>query len=302
VVIQGFRPYPLQFDREIITFQDGGISAIDWSMTEDDDIDSSAPILIILHGLAGDSDKAHILSVCWEARQRGYRVAVMIGRGCGDLELKTAKVYTAGDTEDFRAVLGRIREKYPRAALYGVGFSLGSNILTRFAGEEGGQCPLNGFVSICNPYDFHEITSDIPLKSKVLHAFISKVVMRKQVKKLKELGCAGKIDITRKVFTAEKPTICENDKEARTRGFRESSCVSYIPNIEIPGLFISAMDDIVCLRKGFPIEKIEHNCNLMMCLTEFGGHLGYFEGLHAHQWHPEVVMDYFDTLERYFNE
>lgn len=46
-----------------------------------------------------------------------------------------------------------LREKYPNALLFGVGWSLGANILLRYLAEEGSEAPLAGAVSLCNPFN-----------------------------------------------------------------------------------------------------------------------------------------------------
>lgn len=46
-------------------------------------------------------------------------------------------LYSAGNTDDTRQALYYISSKYPKARLLGLGFSLGSNVMTRYLAEEG---------------------------------------------------------------------------------------------------------------------------------------------------------------------
>jgi predicted alpha/beta-fold hydrolase len=52
-----------------------------------------------------------------------------------------------------REVVSHVSDRYPNANLYGVGWSLGANILVRYLGQESHNCPLSGAVSLCNPFN-----------------------------------------------------------------------------------------------------------------------------------------------------
>ena len=44
--------------------------------------------------------------------------------------------YSAGHTDDTRNALMYVANRYPKARLLGLGFSLGANVITRYLGEE----------------------------------------------------------------------------------------------------------------------------------------------------------------------
>ncbi len=46
-----------------------------------------------------------------------------------------------------------VQERYPSSELLAAGWSLGGNILVRYVGEEGDQCPISAAASLCNPLD-----------------------------------------------------------------------------------------------------------------------------------------------------
>lgn len=58
----------------------------------------------------------------------------MLGAG---VEITSTQFYSGGYTDDLRRALLYLSNKYPRAKLLGVGFSLGANVMTRYLGEEG---------------------------------------------------------------------------------------------------------------------------------------------------------------------
>ena len=46
-----------------------------------------------------------------------------------------------------------VKQRYPQSELLAAGWSLGANILVRYLGEGGAECPISAAVSMCNPFD-----------------------------------------------------------------------------------------------------------------------------------------------------
>lgn len=46
-----------------------------------------------------------------------------------------------------------VQKRYPSSELLAAGWSLGGNILVRYLGEEGPNCPISAAASLCNPLD-----------------------------------------------------------------------------------------------------------------------------------------------------
>ena len=81
------------------------------------------------------------------------RCVVFNARGCADAELRTPQLFCASYTDDIRHAIKHIAKRLPGAPLIGVGYSLGSNILVKYLGEEGDRTPLIGAASLGNPFD-----------------------------------------------------------------------------------------------------------------------------------------------------
>jgi predicted alpha/beta-fold hydrolase len=67
--------------------------------------------------------------------------------------MTTPFLYSAGYTEDIRRVVAHLRAAHPAAKLFAVGFSLGSNKLAKFVGEEAQSGALDGAVCLAAPLD-----------------------------------------------------------------------------------------------------------------------------------------------------
>ena len=74
------------------------------------------------------------------------------------ITIQTPKSYNGSDTGDIRAAVRHILQKENSTLLFGIGYSLGANLLTKWIGEEGKDCPLLAAVSVSNPFDFNAAT------------------------------------------------------------------------------------------------------------------------------------------------
>lgn len=98
--------------------------------------DDSKPLLIMLHGLAGGSHEIYLRTVlkplCLDAAsdEERWEALVVNARGCAHSRITSGVLYNARATWDVRQVVQWARTKWPKRKLFGMGFSLGANILT----------------------------------------------------------------------------------------------------------------------------------------------------------------------------
>jgi hypothetical protein len=85
----------------------------------------------------------HVLSISVDVRTLLRRVNIFSFlthyQGAG-VPITSSKLYTAGGTDDLRQALMYLSKRFPNAPLLGIGYSLGANIMTRYAAEEGRRC------------------------------------------------------------------------------------------------------------------------------------------------------------------
>lgn len=79
--------------------------------------------------------------------------------------------------------------------------------------------------------------------------------------------------------------------------YRRCSSASYVGNVSVPLLCISALDDPVCTREAIPWDECRANINIVLATTKRGGHLAFFEGLTAASvWWVRAVDEFFKVL------
>ena len=106
--------------------------------------EDTKPLLITLHGLSGGSYETylrHVLEPLVKATPEGdkpnggisggeWEALVINSRGCAGSKITTSILYNARATWDIRQTVKWARKIWPNRPLYGIGYSLGANILT----------------------------------------------------------------------------------------------------------------------------------------------------------------------------
>jgi predicted alpha/beta-fold hydrolase len=92
------------------------------------------PMLVVLHGLSGGSYEIYLRQVLaplvLTGGEREWAACVVNSRGCAMHKITSNVLYNARATWDCRQTVKWLREAFPNRPLYGIGFSLGANILT----------------------------------------------------------------------------------------------------------------------------------------------------------------------------
>jgi predicted alpha/beta-fold hydrolase len=115
---------------------DGGTIALDWArkgnVFDDSQLPLDAPVVILHHGLVGDSQSEYIYHMSWTLLCAGYRVVVMVARGCGGLELTSGEIFAGRRTTDVANCVDRVKHLHPQSKVFWVGFSLGAALTLQY--------------------------------------------------------------------------------------------------------------------------------------------------------------------------
>ncbi|KAK9053084.1 hypothetical protein SSX86_029714 [Deinandra increscens subsp. villosa] len=304
-----FRNIPdVKLKRECLRTEDDGTVTLDWVSGDAGSLPGNSPILLLLPGLSGGSDDSYVRHMLVRARNKGWRVVVFNSRGCADSPVTTPQMYSASFLGDLDAVVNHVGSRYPKANLYGVGWSMGANILVQYLGKEAGARRLSGAVSMCNPFDL--VMSDEDLCkgfNRIYNSSLAKAlsgILKKHLMLFEDIG--GDYNIP---LAANAQTIRDYD-EGLTRvsfGFKsvdeylQNSCsANYIKYVRTPLLCIQAKNDPIAPDRAIPREDIKENPNCLLIVTPKGGHLGWVAGENAPQgcpWTDPMVMDFLQHLE-----
>ncbi|XP_059313546.1 embryogenesis-associated protein EMB8-like isoform X1 [Lycium ferocissimum] len=302
------------YQRQIFQTSDGGTIALDWlrkidvnkpSIEHFDGVqsDDKSPIMVVIPGLTSDSDSAYIKHLAFKMANRGWNVVVSNHRGLGGVSITSDCFYNAAWTEDPRKVIDYLHTQYPQAPLFAVGLSIGANVLVKYLGEEGVNTAIVGAAAICSPWDL--LICDRYINRRFVQRFYNRALTLglKDYAKLHQTTLSRLTDwegIVKSRFVRDfdnHATRVLANLETVDTYYRKASCTSYIGNVMVPLLCISALDDPVCTREAIPWDECRANKNIVLATTHHGGHLGYFEGITAKSlWWVRAVDEFLCAL------
>ena len=256
-------------------------------------------------GLTGDSSAGYVRRVAQELIRRHsspLRVACYNPRGRGGNPIRTPFLYSAGYTEDLRAIVKHIRTQYPDNELFAAGFSLGGNYLAKYVGEEGANCHFTAAACLASPIDCLGISS--MLQNSFVGKYIMDPALTKSVQKLRiqfeqllRQDPRFDIDLIKNAKTME-----EFDGAVIAPMFEYSSASAYyrwsssglvLDQIRRPTLFIHASNDPVVSVGNMRFEDFRKSPYLLSVLTREGGHsMDWFQAS-GKPWIAGVVSEFF---------
>ena len=270
--------------------------------------DDTKPMLICLHGLSGGSYEIYLRHVLAPliAEDGGWEACVVNSRGCAQHKITSPILYNARATWDTRQFVKWARKAFPNRPLFGIGFSLGANILTNYIGEEGEDCELRGAVVISSPWNLD--AGSMALQRTWIGKEIYSKTMGGNLKRLIELH-ADQV-VKNPAINMEKirnvKYIHEFDREVQcaTWGYptesayyRDASSCDALLAVRIPLLAINATDDPIAVNEGIPYEEFKCNPYAVLCTTSLGGHLSWFEGHgNGDRWHAKPAANFLNAL------
>jgi predicted alpha/beta-fold hydrolase len=120
------------YRRERVETPDGDFVDFDWLETTAE----GAPLVVLFHGLEGDSSSHYARALMRELRRMGWRGVVPHFRGCSGEPNRLPRAYHSGDYTEVGWMLSAIRARAPAATLFAAGMSLGGSALLNWIGRE----------------------------------------------------------------------------------------------------------------------------------------------------------------------
>jgi hypothetical protein len=286
-------PFGPAYTRERLVTPDGDFLDLDWGA----DPSPEAPIVLVLHGLEGSSDRRYVRSVCRGLLAAGIRPAALNFRGCSGTPNRTARSYHSGETSDPGWVLARLRERYPDRRFGALGVSLGGNVLLKLMGErdDGGAESLDAAVAMSVPYDLSagcdllERTAWGRLYTRYfLRSLQTKVRLKRSLLEATDLDLDAVLAATTIRQFDDSLTAPLHGFRDSTEYYAESSSAAYLRRVRVPTLLLHAVDDPFLPPESIPVAQARANPRLHLELQTSGGHVGFLEGS---PWRPRLWAD-----------
>lgn len=243
----------------------------------------SAPILILVHGLEGSSEAGYMMTTATKAWQRGWHVARMNVRNCGESEERCDVLYNSGLSGDVARVLAWALAQSQVSAAGLCGFSMGGNLVLKYLGEAGSEAPaeLIAAVAISPCLDLSPSADALHRKANWIYEqrFLLnlKARIRRKAQRRPELGLPlhrlNEIQSVRAfddIITA--PFTGYRDAEDY---YQKASASRVIEHVRVPALILHAEDDPFIVITSASRLKIAGNPAVTFVSTPHGGHCAF---------------------------
>jgi predicted alpha/beta-fold hydrolase len=279
------RPY----HRERITTPDDDFLDLDWQKQGSD------KLVIISHGLEGNSLRAYIQGMANHFFTNGYDALAWNYRGCSGEMNRQLRFYHSGATDDLSFVINHASKNYK--SIYLVGFSLGGNLTLKYLGEGNEHDRVKKAVVFSVPLELHTSCLEI-LKSSnwMYHHRFLKSLKAKVVAKASQ---RTDLDISQ---LKQIKTLIEFDDHftAPIHGFanavdyyKKCSSLYFLSGIRIPTLIVNAKNDPFLSSDCYPVLPSDSQVKLESPAR--GGHVGFAQfhqnGLY---WSELRAFDFID--------
>ena len=242
----------------------------------------NGPIVIIVHGLEGDSSSNNVKAMFDVVRKNGWNGVLLLNRNCGGFSNRLQRTYHAGETSDLDFVVNLVKKRFPDVPLMLYGYSLGGNTMLKWLGEKGDHAGISAAAAVSIPFDLASSTAILDKGfSKIYQKHFVDLMREAATRKFRDLaplfnpGDLNKIKTLREFD--EKVTAPLHGFVNADQYYSESSCKQFLKNICVPTLIMNSLDDPFLERNTFPGPK-EVSDMVELEFLQNGGHAAFITG------------------------
>lgn len=263
----------IKYERERISTPDQDFLDLDWLKQ------GSKKLVIISHGLEGNSDRSYIRGMAKAFYSRQYDVLAWNYRGCSGETNRQPRFYHSGATDDLDYVVQHaVAQSYDEINL--IGFSLGGNLTLKYLGEQAGKLNPKVKKSVAFSVPLHLQSSCEKISEPSNWIYSQRFLKSLKDKVLKKSESISKINSQplRKIKTLLE---FDNVYTAPLHGFRDAldyynqcSAIRFVSNINRPTLVVNALNDPFLSKACYP-DKDVNPTHVTFEYPQRGGHVGF---------------------------
>lgn len=284
------RPAPvLPRVREKLRLRDGDWLHLDWRLPRGWR-DGDAPLVLVMHGLAGCSGSAYVVGLQQALEAQGWASVAMNGRGASGEPNDHARAYHAGAHDDVADVLHQLAQRYPDRVLAIVGFSLGGVMTLNALAHETLPPQLRAAAAVSVPLDLAACSARLDQGfSRLYRRHLLQEMHRFWQRKAQHLARQGQAEPARflrqRLARGPYPSFRAFDDAIMSvmHGFdgvqdyyRRCSPLAALGQIRRPTLILQAADDPFLAGPCYPAQS-GLPAGLTLEVTAGGGHVGFVE-------------------------
>ena len=264
------------YERERLTLSDNDFVDLDW-------IDNSQQRLVVLtHGLEGDSNRQYIRGTAKLFAQNKYDVLAWNCRSCSGEMNRAFRLYNHGEIGDLGEIVTHALKQKNYTEVVMVGYSMGGNITLKYLGVYGKELPdvIKCGIAVSSPTD---LGASAVLLDRPANRFYRNRFMKKLIVKLNQKAqrFPGRLDMS-KLRQVRQWRDFDNYFSAPVNNYRDAddfyaqaSAVNFMAGIAVPTLLLNAQNDPLLSPECSPGWLAETHPFIFLETPRLGGHVGF---------------------------
>lgn len=297
-ILPAFRNITVPYVRQRINTPDGDFLDLDWLKNV-----GNERLVILTHGLEGDSSRPYVTSAARYFYQRNWDVIAWNCRSCSGQMNLTPKLYSHGQSEDLATVVAHADQtgRYQQIVL--IGYSMGGNLTLKYLGVAAGSQPASvthgiAFSAPCrieHSVDALEIPGNWLYKRKFYRSLLAKIQAKaaqfpelvgaklgglpggsKEKAKLQSsqgLGRKPKMPLWREFDRRYSAPL--NGFATETEFYAYASAANFMAGTTVPVLLVNAINDPIIPPACTPLDLLGHHPLIHIEQPKLGGHVGF---------------------------
>ncbi|MGC2639844.1 MAG: alpha/beta fold hydrolase [Acidobacteriaceae bacterium] len=240
--------------------------------------------VVLVHGLEGSSNSQYILGNTARALAAGLNVVRMNMRSCGGTDHLSPTIYHSGRSGDVGRVLEEIVRQQEVQAVALVGYSMGGNLVLKYAGEQGSSTPaqLKALVGVSPLMDLAASSAALHRSGNRLYEwhFLRSMIARVRRRKV----MYPRIYSDARLDRIGSMRDFDGEIVARYGGFRDAddyyatvASSQYAAALRAPTLIVHSLDDPFIRMLPATREALMGNPCVTFVETRHGGHCAFLE-------------------------
>jgi predicted alpha/beta-fold hydrolase len=284
----------VHFQRERLELSDGDFLDLDWIKQ------GASKLLILSHGLEGNTESKYLKGMARAATAAGYDVLAWNYRGCSGTPNRNFRFYHSGESADLHQVVlyAASMAQYSHIGL--VGFSIGGNITLKYVGEQSEALPEKVKAAVA-----FSVPCDLQAGAYHMAEWHARFYMNRFLKslhaKVKEKAAQYPDRIHDQGFEKIKNFLDFDQRyTAPIHGFQDAfdywkkcSSLHYLKGIRIPSLLVSAQNDPFLPKGCYPFAEASSHPSFYLETPEHGGHCGFYQNNpNGNYWSDNRALDF----------
>ena len=256
--------------------------------------------VVIVHGLEGSSQSQYVLGNTTRALSAGLNVVRMNMRSCGGTDELSPTIYHSGRSEDVAAVVQSIVELYQLQNIALIGYSMGGNLVLKYAGETDPPPQVKAVVGI-SPL------MDLAVSSAALHEAQNRIYewhflrsmlarLRRKAELFPRIYSTSGFDTIRSMRDFDQQIVARygnfRDADDYYYSVASSQCAS---RFRTPTLLVHSLDDPFIRMLPATREALIANPHVTHIETQHGGHCAFLSPADANDdgyWAEKTLLNF----------